>query len=58
MKQIKVDSCNDCPNVKAYGKYYCGCIEDDTNERKIIEDIYDIPSWCPLDDIEKEGSQC
>lgn len=52
-KYIIINACNGCPNIKAFRNYYCGCIEEDTGEIKIIENIDNIPKWCPLNDYKE-----
>jgi hypothetical protein len=48
MKQILINDCYKCPYRRSYTN------ECKLNEKEQIDDINDIPEWCPLDDYKVE----
>ena len=51
MKQIIVNSCDDCPHLYGYKTYpqlvFCRKAE------KMVHSSETIPEWCPLDDVKE-----
>ena len=60
MKQILVDCCNVCPNVRCVklepqGRISGQCIA--FLSKTPIWDIFKIPDWCPLDDAPESRNE-
>lgn len=56
----EIDMCSHCPVFRAnwrYSLYWCSLTEDSMGYCKKIFDTANIPDWCPLEDVEKEGDK-
>ena len=56
MKIIQINCCQECPYLYFYDWDICSKKETNDHYAVFIEDIKNIPDWCPLEDMPMKES--